>query len=265
MQKIQLASGHEMPVLGLGTWDLRDAQCKEVVKRAIGMGYTHLDTAWMYENQRAIGEAVRESGVGRSELFITSKIWKTHLEYDAVLGQCEEILEQLQTGYVDLLLVHWPSDAVPLPDTLNAFENIYEEGKARSIGVSNFSADLVDQARQICRTPISVNQVMYHTHQNQEELRRHCAERGVVMTAYCPLAKGEFLDDPVLREVAAYHGKTSAQVTLKWLVQKGVIAIPKASSEAHLRANIELFDWELRAEEMQRIDALCKNPSDSYS
>ena len=257
MHEVQLASGHRMPMLGLGTWDLRGEQCVEVVLRAIELGYTHIDTAWMYENQGPIGRAVRQCGVDRSELFITSKIWHTHLEHDEVLAQFEEILDQLQMDYVDLLLIHWPSKkSDPLQDTLRAFEKISAAGKTRSIGVSNFDVELVEQARTICQVPICVNQVEYYTHLPQQELLQHCIRHNVVLTAYRPLGKGGILQDPVLRTVAQNHGKTVAQVALKWLLQQGIIVIPKASSEVHLRQNMDLFDWELDGAEMQQIGGL---------
>ena len=257
MHEIQLASGHGMPVLGLGTWDLRGARCTEVVLRAIELGYTHIDTAWMYENQEPIGRAVRQCGVDRSELFITSKIWHTHLGYDEVLKQFGEILDQLQMDYVDLLLIHWPSKkSDPLQETLRAFEKISAAGKTRSIGVRNFDVELVEGARASCQVPICVNQVEYYTHLAQRELLQHCNRHEVVLPAYRPLGKGEILRDPVLRTVAQNHGKTTAQVALKWLLQQGIIVIPKASSEVHLRQNMGLFDWELEGAEMQQIGGL---------
>ena len=146
-------------MIGLGTWDLRGDACKSAVKNAINLGYIHIDTAWFYQNQREIGQAINESHINRDNLFITSKIWRTELSYDQVLAQCDEILNQLQMDYVDLLLIHWPSDDVPLSETIEAFNYIQSQGKAISIGVSNFSADLIDQANALSTTPINENQV----------------------------------------------------------------------------------------------------------
>jgi len=260
MKTVRLVSGHEMPVLGLGTWALRGEQCKVAVKKAIELGYTHIDTAWMYGNQKEIAEALREVGVARTELFITSKIWRTHLKYNAVLEQCEECLEQLQTDYLDLLLIHWPNETVPLEETLAAFNKIYDEGKTKSIGVSNFNIGLVDQAREFSRAPISVNQVEYHVHQNREALRQHCQKHQIVLTAYSPLAKGAILREPILKPIAEKHGKTIPQIALRWLLQKGLIVIPKASSESHLRTNFDVFNWELTQDEMQQINNIKINP-----
>ena len=257
METIQLVSGHEIPVLGLGTWTLRDEQCKTVIKKALELGYNHIDTAWMYANQKEIGEALREIGAVREELFITSKIWHTHLKYDQVHSQCNECLEDLQTDYVDLLLIHHPGDGtVSMGETLSAFNEIHDAGKAKSIGISNFSIEQVDQAKAISQVPITTHQVEYHVHSKQEALLQHCQAHQIPLTAHRPLAVGEIVGDPVLGRVGGKHGKTAAQVALRWLLQKGLIVIPKASSDAHLRENLDLFDWELTPEEMDTINNL---------
>ena len=257
METIQLVSGHEIPVLGLGTWTLRDEQCKTVIKKALDNGYNHIDTAWMYANQKEIGEAWREIGAVREELFITSKIWHTHLKYDQVHSQCNECLEDLQTDYVDLLLIHHPGDGtVPMGETLSAFNEIHDAGRAKSIGISNFSIEQVDQARAISQVPITTNQVEYHVHSKQEALLQHCQAHQIPLTAHRPLAVGEIVGDPVLGRIGVKHGKTTAQVALRWLLQKGLIVIPKASSDAHLRENLDLFDWELTPKEMDTINNL---------
>ena len=257
---ITLASGHAIPQLGLGTWLLRGKQCQAVVEEALELGYTHLDTAWMYQNQDAIGRTLKEVGADRDRLFITSKIWHSHLEYEAALEQMEEILRDLRTGYVDLLLIHHPGQGVPVERTLAAFEKIHRAGRARSIGISNFSIEQTDKARAATGLPICTNQVEYHLRHNREKLRRHCHAHDVVLTAHRPLAQGELARDKALKQVAAEHGKTPAQVAMKWLLQKDMVVIPKASSTAHLRANLDLFDWQLGAEEMARLDAVGSDP-----
>ena len=257
METVQLVSGHEIPVLGLGTWNLRDEQCKTVIKQALELGYNHIDTAWMYANQRVIGDALREIGAVRSELYITSKIWHTHLRYDEVHSQFDECLADLQTDYVDLLLVHHPGDGtVPMAETLSAFNEIHDAGRARSIGISNFSIEQVDQARALSQAPITNNQVEYHAHNQDEDLLQHCQALQIPLTAHRPLAVGEIVGDPVLGGIGSKHGKTAAQVALRWLLQKGLIVIPKASSDPHLRENLDLFDWELTLEEMETINTL---------
>jgi len=249
-----LASGHAIPQLGLGTWTLRGQECQAVIKEALELGYTHLDSAWIYRNQDAIGQALKEVGADRDRLFITSKIWHSHLEYEEALEQMEEILHDLQTEYVDLLLIHHPGQGVPVERTLAAFEKIHEAGRAKSIGISNFSIEQTDRARTAVGLPICTNQVEYHLRHNREKLRRYCHAHNVVLTAHRPLAQGELAQDEALKQVAAGHGKSEAQVALKWLLQKGMIVIPKASSTAHLRDNLDLFDWRLGDEEMVRLD-----------
>ena len=257
MDTIRLGSGDEIPVLGLGTWTLRDEQCKTVVKTALELGYNHIDTAWMYANQKEIGEALREIGAVREELFITSKVWHTHLKYDQVHSQSDECLADLQTDYLDLLLIHHPGDgSVPMEETLSAFNEIHDAGKAKSIGISNFSIEQVDQARAISQAPISTNQVEYHAHSQHEDLLQHCQALQIPLTAHRPLAVGKIIGDPVLRGIGGKHGKTAAQVALRWLLQKGLIVIPKASSAPHLRENLDLFAWELTSEEMETINNL---------
>lgn len=254
MHAIELASGHPMPLLGLGTWDLEGAHCTQVVQQALDLGYRHIDTAYMYQNQKAIGKALAESGLDRQEVFLTTKIWKDALQRERVLGQFQECLEMLGTSYVDLLLIHWPNEEVPLAETLDSFNALHDQGKVKSIGVSNFSMAQVEQAQAISRAPVGVNQVRYHVGHNQEALRRHNQDRSVAITAYCPLARGESASDQILRQIGQRHNKSAAQVALRWLVQKKVLVIPKASSTEHLRANQEIFDWELTAQEMAQLD-----------
>ena len=250
MQNMKLVSGYEMPMLGLGTWDLRGTACKQAIKEALALGYTHIDTAWMYQNQRAIGDALQEARIDRSRLFITSKVWHTHLHYDGVLEICEETLRDLQTAYVDLFLIHWPNDAVPMAETFRALQRIFEEGKARNIGVSNFTVDHLKEAERVSEVAVSVNQIRYHVGTEKWDVLRWCQDHGIVVTAYSPLGKGRMLQDPVLTEVAERHGKTSAQVALRWLVQQGMVVIPKASSRAHLQENMDVFEWALSPEEI---------------
>ncbi len=256
MESLTLLSGHSMPVVGLGTWPMRGNQCKEVIKQALELGYTHFDTAWIYQNQREIGEALREVGADRSQLFITSKVGRDYLQYDVAIEQADEILQLLQMDYVDLLLVHWPNEAVPMEGYIRAFNEFFDAGKARSIGVSNFSVEQMERARSLSAAPISVNQIKYHPGYEQRDVLQWCLENDVVVTAYSPLGKKDILRDPVLLDIARIHDKTSAHVALKWLLQKGMIIIPKASSREHLQANLDVFDWSLSESEMQSIDLI---------
>ena len=254
MKYVKLASGHEMPILGLGTWKLEGQQCRSVVKEAVALGYTHIDTAWMYKNQREIGRALRDIRIDRDQVFLTTKIWNSHLKYDDVLAQFEVCLNDLQMDYVDLLLIHWPNDDVPYAETFSAFEKLYDAGQVKSIGISNFSEVQVEKACEVSVLPICTNQVEYNVRNNRSGLRDYCSDRGIVMTAHRPLAVGNLVGDAVLSEVGEKHGKTAAQVALRWLIQQGIVTIPKSGSVPHLRENLDVFDWALTDEEMQTLD-----------
>jgi len=256
MSVIELASGHAMPLLGLGTWQLRGDECTRVVQMALEMGYRHLDTAYNYKNQVEVARGLQASGIERGEVFVTTKIWPDALQYAQVHRQFAECVEQLATDYVDLLLVHWPNEAVPLAETLKAFDEIAASGRARSIGVSNFSPALIDEAREVASVPIVNNQIELHVGNVDTALLEHCRVHKVAVTAYRPLAKGDAADDMTLAAIGDKHGKSAAQVALRWLVQQEIVAIPKASSEQHLRANMDIFDWTLDAEEMGRLHRL---------
>ena len=256
MKNIKFASGHEIPIFGLGTWQLRGRQCERIVKEAIELGYTHIDTAWMYQNQREIGKALRDIRIDRDDLFLTTKVRGNHLTHAFVLSQFEECINDLQMDYVDLLLIHHPSDAVPFAETFGAFQELYEAGKVKSIGISNFSIEQVEAAREASELPICTNQVEYNVRRNRSELRDHCHARNIIMTAHRPLAVGNLAGDTTLREIGENHGKTAAQVALKWLIQQDIITIPKSGSVPHLRENLDVFTWQLTDAEMQILDTL---------
>ena len=256
MKNLKLASGYEVPILGLGTWQLRGRQCRRIVKEAIALGYTHIDTAWMYENQREIGKALRDIRIDRDAIFLTTKIWGTHLRHADVLSQFEECLRDLQMDHVDLLLIHHPRDSVPFAETFAAFHELYEAGKVKSIGISNFSIEQVEESREVSQLPICTNQVEYHVRRNRSELRDYCHARDIVMTAHRPLAVGDLAGDTTLSEIGENHGKTAAQVALRWLIQQDIITIPKSGSVPHLRENLDVFEWQLTDAEMQTLDTL---------
>ncbi len=254
MQTIKLISGYEIPVLGLGTWQLTGKKCKESVKKAIELGYRHIDTAWIYDNQEEVGEGIKESGIKREKLFVTSKVWTDNLKYNEVLKQCEETLNQLKLNYLDLYLIHWPNKNIPLEETFRAFKELTEKGKVKSIGISNFNIERVREAKEKSKIPISINQVEYHPYLNQETLLEECKKNKITLTAYSPLARGKIFDDPILIKIATETDKKPGQVALRWLIQKGIIVIPKASSETHLKENMEIFDFKLSKEQMEDID-----------
>jgi len=241
-----------MPMVGFGTYDLDGGTATESVRTALGAGYRHVDTAEGYRNERAVAEGM--AGHDREDVFLTSKVLPSNLHYESVLEACEASLERLGTDYLDLYLVHWPNPAISLRGTLAAMERLHEEGTVRNVGVSNFSRYQLMFARRVCDVPIAVNQVEFHPWLYQADLLEHCEENDVVVTAAAPLARTELFEDSVLRDVAEEYGRSPAQVALRWQLQKGVVTIPKSSTPEHIRANHDIFDWELAPEDAERID-----------
>jgi 2,5-diketo-D-gluconate reductase B len=247
-----------IPKLGFGTWRLEGRDCEEGVADALAAGYRHVDTAAMYGNEEEVGRGLRGSGVERDEVWLTTKVWPDDLEPARVRGSLEHSLRALGTDRVDLLLIHWPNPRVPLAATLEAMTALREEGGTREIGVSNFNAEQFREALELA--PVIVNQVEYHAYLDQSAVLEVCRERGVELTAYRPLAKGQVADDPAIREVAQGHGATPAQVALAWLIgQEGVSAVPKASTPERRRENLAALELELSAGERRRLDALSKD------
>ncbi len=249
--------GERVPALGLGTWQLQGEACVEAVRDALGIGYRHVDTAQAYGNESAVGRGLREAGVPRQEIFLTTKVWLENLERDDARESTRRSLERLGTDRVDLLLIHWPSDDLGLDEPLAALEEMRDEGMARHIGVSNFPASLL--ARALERADLFAVQVEYHPFLSQDELLALARRHDLLLTAYSPIARGAVLDDPTLAEIGRRHGKDAAQVTLRWLVQQErVAAIPKASDGRHRRNNFDIFDFSLSAEEMEEISGLAR-------
>lgn len=251
--------GAEIPKIGLGTWRLTGEDCRQAVATALNLGYRHIDTAQVYDNERQIGDAIRASTVERDELFLTTKLGGGNYSHDAVLRSTDESLAKLNTDYLDLLLIHWPVDRIPfgtppLEETIDAMNELVEDGKVRYIGVSNFDIDQLDEARTQSDAPILTNQVQYHPFWDQTKLLDYCQIHDIMLTAYSPFGHGGALDDAVLREIGERHGKSSAQVALRWLLQQEMVCtIPKATSREHLEANLAVFDFELTDEEMNDI------------
>jgi diketogulonate reductase-like aldo/keto reductase len=253
---ITLKNGVKMPVLGLGTWQLEGKGGVEAVQLALRLGYTHIDTAEIYGNQREIGIAIK--GHDRKRLFITSKVWYTHLRKRDVLAACTQTLKELGTTYLDLYLIHWPNSAVPLQETFEALKELHDDGKVRAVGVSNFTVKHLEEAMKASKVDICVNQVEFHPLLYQKELLAFCDKNHVRLTAYSPLGRGAVFKEATIKEIAAKHGKSPSQVALRWLYEKGVIAIPKGSSEQHLKENMAIFDFELTKEETKRLDSLSR-------
>jgi 2,5-diketo-D-gluconate reductase B len=253
----QTIRGEEVPALGLGTYRLTGGTCVRAVDRALSMGYRHVDTAQMYGNESEVGRGIESSGVERAEIFLTTKVWPSDFAHDRVIRKSRESLKKLRTDYVDLLLMHWPGEGVPLEETLGAMRELQEEGSLHYVGVSNFSPSLVEEATQ--HADIFCNQVQYHPYRNQDALLEQAREMDHLLTAYTPLSRGGVQGDATLRQIGEAHGKTATQVALRWLVQQDkVSAIPKATSEEHLRENLDVFDFELSDEEMRSISSLSR-------
>lgn len=249
---VKLNDGNRIPVIGLGTWRLFGKEFISVVKKALEFGYTHFDTAQMYDNESEIGKAIY--GVDREKLFITSKVWFDQLRYNDVVLACESSLKKLNTPYIDLYLIHWPNSNVPMKETFEAMAELHKRGLVKSVGVSNFTIFHLKKALKLSSVPIVTNQVEFHPYLYQKELLEYCMIHKIVLTAWAPLARGKIFSDDVLSKIANVHKKTISQVSLKWLLCKGLVVIPKASSESHLLDNISLFDWDLTDDEIIAID-----------
>jgi diketogulonate reductase-like aldo/keto reductase len=250
-------NGAHIPSFGLGTWELREETARAMVREALTLGVRHIDTARIYGNERVVGEGIRSAGVIREEIFLTTKLPPDLLRADSVARAAEEALSALDIGYIDLLLIHWPSRDIPLKETLKAFAALKRTGMVRHIGVSNFSVALVEEAVAVSPEPIVTNQVEYHPYLQQGKVLEACRRHGISLTAYSPLARGRVANDRVIGAVARDHQKTAAQVALRWLVQQeGVIVIPRSSKKARLVENFSIYDFSLSPTEMSRIAAL---------
>jgi diketogulonate reductase-like aldo/keto reductase len=251
---IPLPSGDEMPMVGVGTWDIGGDTVRHSVRSALDSTYTHVDTAEGYQNESAIGDVLTDHD--REDLFLTSKVLPSNLNYDGVIEACEDSLNKLGTDYLDLYLIHWPNPAISLRETLGAMEHLHEQGAVRNIGVSNFSSYQLSNANHITNVPIAVNQIEFHPWFQRPDLIEYCQETDVVVEAAAPLARTEILSDDTVEQLAEKYDKTPAQVALRWAVEKNVVVIPKSTSADHIGENIELFDWELDESDHQRLDAL---------
>ncbi len=248
--------GKKVPALGFGTWQLRGDDCVKGVDHALQVGYRHIDTAQAYENEAEVGQAIKQSGVARDEIFLVTKVRQRDFHHARVLETTQESLRKLDADYIDLLLMHWPNPDIPLAETLGAMNELQASGLVRHIGVSNFSPSLVDEAKGYAT--IFSNQVEYHPYKAQDELVAQAQKEDYLLVAYSPLDRGKVQQDATLKEIGQAHGKTPAQVTLRWLIQQGVSTIPKAGSDEHRQANWDIFDFDLSEQEMKAIFALAK-------
>ncbi|MDN3017000.1 aldo/keto reductase [Paenibacillus sp. BSR1-1] len=254
-----LHNGVEMPWFGLGVFKVKEgSEVIESVKAAIKNGYKSIDTAAIYQNEEGVGQGIREAGVPREELFITSKVWNSDQGYESTLMAYETSLEKLGLDYLDLYLIHWPGKT-KYKETWKALEKLYKDGRVRAIGVSNFKVHHLEDLLKDAEIKPMVNQVEYHPHLSQKELLAFCQKEGIQLEAWSPLKQGQLLNDPVITEVAAKYGKSAAQVILRWDLQNKVVTIPKSIKEHRIIENADIFDFELSLEDMEKIDGLNKD------
>jgi 2,5-diketo-D-gluconate reductase B len=254
------AHGAQIPALGFGTSPMTGGLSPDTVAAALHAGYRHIDTAWKYGTERAVGEAMRTSGVPRGEIFLTTKVSHEYLRADDFAKSVDESLAALEVDYVDLLMVHWPNPEIPLHETMPALAKAKRQGLARHIGVANFNIALLDEAIRLCPEPLVCLQAEYHPYLDQTKLLDAVRDRGMAFVAYCPLGRGRLFDDPVLAEIAKARGRSIAQIALRWLMQQGVAAIPRSSNPQRIADNFRVFDFALSDAEMARISAL-KRPN----
>ena len=243
-----------VPALGFGTWQLEPDVAYDAVRTALEVGYRHVDTAQLYGNEEAVGRAIADSEVDRDDVFLVTKVAPDNAPPEAVRSSTRESLERLGTDHVDLLLLHWPSDAAPLEQTMAALTRLEEEHRTRYIGVSNFPSQALDRAAHLA--PIVTDQVEHHPYLAVDAIRATADEHDLFVTAYSPIARGRVTDDPVLTEIAEAHDRTPVQITLAWLLRSGVAAIPRSRRPEHIAANFDVFDIALSDEEAARIDDL---------
>ena len=258
MSKTLTKSGFTIPSIGLGTWELRGRKCTKVVRKSLELGYRHIDTAAMYENESEVGSGIVDSGVDRKEIFLTTKINTIEVNNEGIVDAFHKSLSDLKTDYVDLLLIHWPAFSTNLGDMLEIMYGIKESKKARAIGVSNFNTTLLNECTRLGFEDIYCNQVEYHPFLSQEILLKKMNQMGVIPVAYCPLCRGDVAKDRVIIELSEKYNKTPSQVTLRWIIQQNAVVIPKSAKKRRLKENIDIYDFEIDNQDMDRIHSLAR-------
>jgi 2,5-diketo-D-gluconate reductase B len=256
------ANGAKIPAIGLGTMTLKGAVCVEAVKTALRLGYRHIDTAERYGNETEVGEGLAQglqaAGLKRADVFLTTKVYQDKLAPADFQRSFDESLQKLKQPFVDLLLIHWPNPTVPLADTLEVLCRARREGRAKHVGVANFTTALLQEAVKLASEPLVTNQIEVHPFLDQGKVLAACRQHGLSVTAYCPLARGQIPGNAVLEHVGTMHGKSASQVALRYLVQQGIIPIPRTANPDHLAANLAVFDFQLTDAEMAEIGKLKK-------
>ncbi|AYD00109.1 aldo/keto reductase [Neorhizobium sp. NCHU2750] len=253
------ANGANIPALGFGTFRMPDADVHRILPEALKLGFRHVDTAQIYKNEQAVGDVIAKSGIARADIFLTTKVWVDRVGHKAFIASVDESLTKLKTDHVDLLLLHWPQSEMPLADRIGALNELKKAGKVKNIGVSNFSTALMAEAVKLSDAPIVNNQIEYHPYIDQTKVLAEAAKTGMSVTAYYLMADGAVPKDAVLKDIGAKHGKTAAQVVLRWAVQqKDVIALSKTATESRLPENFDIFDFALSEEEMAALHKLAR-------
>jgi diketogulonate reductase-like aldo/keto reductase len=253
---VTLHGSAPIPLLGFGVFlSEPGAETEQAVATALEVGYRHLDTATIYRNERDVGKAIASSGVDRSELFVTTKVWNTDQGYESTLAALDASLDRLGLDHIDLYLVHWPKPEHTRA-TWQAMEELQQAGKARAIGVSNFLPHHLDQLLEHATVTPSINQIEFHPHLQSPEVVDYCGRHGIVVEAWSPLKRGRLVDDPELGQIAEAHGVTIAQVVLRWMLQRGIVTIPKSVTPSRIAENFDLYGFELGEAEMAAIDAM---------
>lgn len=274
MNSYTLSNNVQIPELGFGTWQTPDGDVAVAsVKKALEVGYRHIDTAQGYKNEGSVGQAIKESGIPREEIFLTTKLWNENHSYDLVLSSFEESLKQLQTDYVDLFLIHWPNPVkfrdnwqAANAETWRAMEELYQAGKIKAIGVSNFLPHHLEELAKTATVTPMVNQIFLAPGELQEDVVRYCQEHNILLEAYSPLGTGKIFDVPEMQDIASKYNKSIAQVAIRWSLQHGFLPLPKSVTPSRIEENLAVFDFELSDEDMARIDQLngvvgkAKNP-----
>ncbi|MEK7516970.1 MAG: aldo/keto reductase [Patescibacteria group bacterium] len=258
MKSLRLNQNTSIPILGLGTWKLRGDECTRAVLKALEVGYRHIDTADRYENHREVAAAIRKSRIKRGDIFLTTKIPPTDLSKETVLSNCDRYLEELDTSYIDLLLIHWPNHTIPIKETLSAMNELKLKGKIRAIGVSNFTIHHLEDAM---RTDVEItnNQVELHPTFNQIQMKEYCDGKHIAITAYSPLGRASDLDIPLIQELSKKYEVTPSQVILNWIISKEVVAIPKSATPKRIEDNFKAITWSLEQNDIEKINHLEQN------
>lgn len=265
--KIALNNGTQIPVIGFGTYKIPEGEeTVNAVKLALEAGYRLIDTAKVYKNEKSVGQAIKESGLKREEVFVTTKLWNVDQGYESTLKAIDESLEKLGFLYIDLYLVHWPTADVAALESINkreetwkAMEEIYRSGKAKAIGVSNYTVTHLEEMKKYATILPAVNQVEFHPFLYQEELLNYCKQNKIVLNAYRSLTNGQRMNNEVIENIAKKYNKSNAQILIRWCLQHGVITLPRSIHKEHIEENINVFDFEILAEDINEIDALNEN------